>query len=871
MKISRDLTDWTVTPTGGPVPADLAGVPVPASVPGTSHTALLEQGLIPDPYLGTNETSLAWMHRTTWRYATVLDEPPAAADERVDLLFEGIDTVATVDVDSDVERTGVAQGRTELGRTANMHRSYRYDVRDLVGRPANLVVDLDSALETAEAEEERLGTRPSANSHPFNMVRKMACSFGWDWGPDLQTAGLWKPVRVQRWRVARLAQVTPLATVVPGAVELADDGVTTPGATDAAGRRTGVVDVRVEVELSGLAESVPLTIHVTVGDRGVTTGIPAGWTGGVLDVRVHLPDVDLWWPAGHGDQPLYPIEVTVHEGDGKDRSNPLDSWSGRVAFRTVEVDRSRDEHGTGFTFVVNGKPVFARGANWIPDDHLLTRITRERLERRVDQALGAHLNLLRVWGGGIYESDDFYDVCDEKGVMVWQDILLACAAYPEEAPHRAELEAELRENAARLAPHPSLVLWNGGNENIWGHEDWGWKEPLGDLTWGAQYYYELFPKVLAEVDPTRPYSDGSPYSPGFPPEQVHPNDPDHGTHHQWDVWNRIDYSHYHDDVPRFPSEFGFQGPATWATTRRAILPGGDDGAPPGFKDSEVFLLHQKAVDGNGKLDRGLAPHLAVPESFTDWHWATQLNQARAIQYAVEHYRSWWPRTAGAIVWQLNDCWPVTSWAAVDGDGRRKPLWYAMKHAFADRIVTVQPRGSDLAAALVNDTDEPWTGQVDAARTTLGGEVLATSGLAAEPVTVAPRSVALVPLTGALTAVADPTNEVLVVTLGDARGLHRWAQSKDLALDPVPIRATVTAQDGGYRVEVTATSLALGVTLLVDRLDPDAQVDEQVVDLPAGATTAFFVASGNLDPRALVARPVLRTENDLVPHPAGAGQ
>ncbi|MDR7384008.1 glycoside hydrolase family 2 protein [Promicromonospora iranensis] len=829
--ISRELTDWNLTATGGPVPADLAGVEVPATVPGTNHTALLDRGLIPDPYLGTNETSLAWMKRATWRYATVLDEPAAAPDERVDLLFEGVDTVA-----------GISLGGTGLGRTANMHRSYRYDVRSFVGAPADLVVDLDSALETAEAEANRIGTRPMAYDQPFNMVRKMACSFGWDWGPDLQTAGLWKPVRVQRWRVARLAQVVPLATV-------SDDG-------------TGLVDVRLEVETSGLSDVGQLVVDVSVGDRGVATEISAGWSGGSMDVQVEVPDADLWWPAGHGAQPLYPIVVTLYEGDGEDRSNPLDSWSGRVAFRTVEVNRDRDEHGTAFTFVINGKPVFVRGANWIPDDHLLTRITRERLEQRVDQALGANLNLLRVWGGGIYESDDFYDVCDEKGVMVWQDVLLACAAYPEEAPHWAELEAELRENAARLAPHPSLVLWNGGNENIWGHEDWDWKEPLGDLTWGAGYYYELFPKVLAEVDPTRAYSDGSPYSPGFTPEETHPNDPDHGTHHQWDVWNRVDYTHYRDDVPRFPSEFGFQGPATWATMQRAVLPDSAD-VPPGFKESEVFLLHQKALDGNGKLDRGLAPHLGVPEDFADWHWATQLNQARALQFALEHYRSWWPRTAGAIVWQLNDCWPVTSWAAVDGDGRRKPLWYALKHAFADRMVTVQPRGADLVAALVNDTDEPWTGQVEAVRTTLGGELLATSDTAAGTVTVSPRSVAHVPLSGDLVAVGDPANEVLVVTLGEARGLHRWAESKDLALDPAPVRTTVIEEDGGYRVDVTATSLALGVTLLADRLDPDAQVDDQVVDLPAGTTAVFHVTGRGLDPEALVARPVLRTENDLV--------
>lgn len=844
--ISRDLTAWTLTATGGPVPRGLADRlrDLPATVPGTSHTALLEHGLIPDPYLGTNETSVAWMKRASWRYTTTLDEAPAADDERLDLLLEGVDTVAAITL-----------GGATLGTTANMHRSYRFDVRDLVGGPKELAVGLASALEVAEAEAERIGPRPMAYAQPFNMVRKMACSFGWDWGPDLQTAGLWKPVRVQRWRVARLADVRPLVTV------------------DSAG--TGIVDVHVTIERSGLGDDGPLVVDAAVGGHGVSTLVPVGASSAV--VRVEVPGVALWWPTGYGDQPLFGLEVTLSAGTGEDRSAPLDAWTRRVGFRTVTVDTSRDEHGTRFTIVVNGQPVFARGANWIPDDHLLTRITRERLAQRVDQALGANLNLLRVWGGGIYETDDFYDVCDERGVLVWQDVLLACAAYPEEEPHRAEVEAELRENVTRLAPHASLVLWNGGNENIWGHEDWGWKDDLGGLTWGAGYYYELFPKVLAELDPTRPYSDGSPYSPGLTPEEAHPNDPRHGTHHEWDVWNRIDYVHYRDNVPRFCSEFGFQGPATWATTERAL--GATEGfAGPGFKDSAAFLLHQKADDGNGKLDRGLAAHLGVPEDFADWHWATQLLQANAVRFALEHYRSWWPRTAGAVVWQLNDCWPVTSWAAVDGDGRRKPLWYAMRHAFAPRLLTIQPRGADgvsaapedaalqgsaasLVVAVVNDTAEPWTGTVAVARTTLGGEVLASSDL---PVDVAPRSVTLVPLPDDVVAVGDPREEVLVASLDGVLTVQPWREDKDLALLPSPVSTDVTAVPGGYDVTVTAHSLARAVTLLVDRLDPDATVDEQVVDLPAGASVTFHVRTIlDLDPAALTRAPVLRTANDVV--------
>lgn len=828
----EDLTDgWTLTAVAGPAPAELLGRPVPARVPGTSHTALLDADLIPDPYLARNETALGWMKRVDWAYERLLDVAPAADDERVDLVFDGIDTVATVSLD----------GR-ELGRTANQHRSYRFDVRDLAGRgPLPLRVDLASALTYAEGEAARLGSRPSPYPQPYNMVRKMACSFGWDWGPDLQTAGLWKPVRVERWRVARLATVRPVVTVGTGT------GTGTGG--------DGRVEVHVDVERSGLAGGSsgtdPAGLRVRARVAGVEGEVVVAPDAGTVRVVLDVPAPRLWWPVGYGEQPLYDLTVEL-VADGA----VLDAWSRRIGFRTVEVDTSDDELGTRFTVVVNGVPVFVKGANWIPDDHLLTRITRQRLARRIDQALGAHLNLLRVWGGGIYESDDFYELCDERGLLVWQDFLLACAAYPEESPLWAELEAEARENVVRLTSHPSLALWNGGNENLWGHEDWGWKAELDGRSWGERYALELLADVVAELDPTRAYSPNSPSSPRRRPADVHPNDPDHGTHHEWEVWNRVDYVHYRDDVPRFCSEFGFQGPPTWATLTRAV---GRD-ADALTKDDPTFLLHQKADDGNGKLDRGLAPHVGVPEAFVDWQWATQLNQARAVEHAITHYRSWWPRTAGAIVWQLNDCWPVTSWAAVDGDERPKPLWYAFAHAFADRVLTVGERDGRLAVSVVNDTDEPWAGTLRLTRTTLDGGALADE---VRDVVAGPRSVVTV-LPNDDVAVPDQTGaEALVARLGTARTVHTWVEDVDLALDPAAVRATARRVDGGYDVTVTAQSLARDVTLLVDRLDPDARVDDQLVTLSAGESATFRVSTdAELDVEALTAWPVLRTANDL---------
>ncbi|MCG2802905.1 MAG: glycoside hydrolase family 2 protein [Cellulomonas sp.] len=821
---------WTLRATAGPVPQDLVGVTVPPAVPGCVHTDLLAAGLIADPYLDAHEGDLVWMHRTDWRFSRPLRLEPAAPDERVDLAFDGLDTVATLRL-----------GDCELGRTVNMHRSYRFDVRALAdGVERDLVVDLASATVYAEDERERLGERPSTYPTPFNYVRKMACSFGWDWGPDLRTAGLWKPVRLERWRTARLARVRPLVTVEP-------DG-------------TGRVEVRVDLERSGLGEPHALVVRVEVAGQVQRARVAPDLDGVVVVARV--PRAPLWWPVGYGEQPLVPLTVTVHDADEAGPDAALDTWTRRIGFRTVELDTSDDEHGTAFALRVNGRPVFVKGVNWIPDDHLLTRITRDRLAQRFDQALGAHANLLRVWGGGIYESEDFYELADERGLLVWQDVLLACAAYAEEEPLAGELEAEVRENVARLTPHPSLVLWNGGNENLCEHDERGRPALLQGRTWGEGYVRDLLPRLVAEVDPTRPYADNSPYSPRRTPAQVHPNDPDHGTHHQWDVWNRLDYTAYRDEVPRFCSELGFQGPPTWRTLVDSMHAA--DGRPldevPAPKDDPVWLVHQKADDGNGKLDRGMAPHVGVPAGFTDWLWAAQLVQARAVRYAVEHYRSWWPRTTGSIVWQLNDCWPVTSWSAIDGAGRPKPLWHALRAAYAPRLLTFVVRDDALVVALVNDTDEPWTGELMVRRERLDGAPRARE---LAPVTVAARSVHLHRVAPPVVVAGDPRREVLVATLDGCTAVHTDVEDVDLLLDPAALASQVEAVADGYRVRVRALGLVSDLMLHVDRVDPQATVDVGMLTLPAGAEATLRVRCAPLpDPAVLTRAPVLRTANDL---------
>ncbi|MFE9726585.1 glycoside hydrolase family 2 protein [Streptomyces sp. NPDC005794] len=791
---------WTLRADSA-VPVGLPTGGVPAAVPGCVHTDLLAAGLIDDPYLDDNEKRLGWIGRTDWTYRTTFDW----ADDGhtyTDLCFDGLDTVATVLLNG-----------TEVGSTANQHRGYRFPVRQLLREGLNtLDVRFTAPYTYAEALRDKLGDLPGAYSEPYPFIRKMACNFGWDWGPTLVTSGIWRPVALESWTGPRIAEVKVLA-------DLDGDGVPR-------------LAVTLDVDRAG-DEELAASVSVVGAGAAVAFLVPAGEDHATVTFAV--PDAEVWWPHSHGAQPLYDVVVTLG-GD--------DAWNGRTGFRGVALERD------AFRISVNDEPVFVRGVNWIPDDCFPARVTRQRISDRFDQAIAMGVNLIRVWGGGLYESDDFYELADEKGLLVWQDFPFACSAYPEEQPLYDEVASEVRENLVRLAPHPSLVLWCGNNENLEGHADWGWQEKLQGRTWGHAYYHELLPSLCAETDPTRPYWPGSPYS-GSP--ELPPNDPALGTVHLWEVWNRVDYTHYADTAHRFVAEFGFQGPPAYATLRRAV-------SGPLGPDAPLLAHHQKAEDGDTKLLRGLGDHLPQPTSFDDWHWLTQLNQARAVAFGIRHFRSHSPYCMGAIVWQLNDCWPVVSWAAVDGDGRRKPLWYALRSAYADRLMAVR----DGALHLVNDSARPWEGTLRLTRRSLDGVVLAEETVV---VGTAARAVTRVPLPPSVAEPEDSTREVLVAELGELRAVEFYEEDTRLAMPPARYHVTVTQGDGsgiGYRVTVTARTLLRDLALFPDRLDPAAEVDDMLVTLLPGESTVFHVTGAVLkDPEALGSRPVLRCVNDTV--------
>lgn len=800
---------WTVEPgVVSVVPEQIASLgAITASVPGSVHTDLLAAGLIDDPYLDGNEAQQTWIGASDWTYRRQFDWQNDGS-ERQELVFDGLDTVAAIAI----------AGR-RIGATRNMHRSYRFDVAsDLAGGPSDIEVAFSSPIRAADAASLEQGYRPHVNHHPYNALRKMACSFGWDWGPDTSTSGMWRGVRLETWSTARIADLRVVATVI---------------------NSEPVVTVAVSVDRTG---SEPLHVIVRIGDREVNVPIPGNAS--AAEISLNMPDAELWWPVGHGEQPLYTLDIELVSSAG-----PLDRAQRRIGFRSVTIDTTPDDDGAPFTILVNGEPILVRGANWIPDDAFPHRVDRARYAHRLEQAQFAGINLIRVWGGGIYESEDFYAECDERGILVWQDFLFACAAYAEEEPLRSEIELETREAVTRLGTHPSLVLLNGNNENIWGHQEWGWQPRLEGRSWGSYYYYDYFPRLVSELAPHVAYTPGSPFSPDPTAQQ---NDPAQGSVHLWDLWNTKDYPHYRDYRPRFVAEFGWQGPPTWASLVSSVT---DSPLTP---ESPGMLVHQKAAEGNVKLIDGLVPHLPLPNDIESWHWAMSLNQAVAIRTGIEWFRSLTPHCSGTVVWQLNDCWPVTSWAAIDGYGRAKPLLFALREAHAEQLLTIQPDGDGLVVAAVNDTAEAWTGSIDVHRVDYSGKVLDRKVLKLD---VPPRGAVRIPVPESLLAVSHPEDELLLAQVGSTRSMWFFADYRFSHLTAPRFDVDVHTTERGDIVRVTAHNLIRDVHLMVDKLAPDATVDNGLVTLLPGES-ALFVVVGTTGAEISDYEGVIYSANDL---------
>ncbi|MEE1032413.1 MAG: glycoside hydrolase family 2 protein [Ruminococcus sp.] len=636
---------------------------LPAIVPGSVYTDLLRNEKMEDPFWKDNENKALELMKEDYEYITSF-QYNKKENSKLWLRFEGLDTIADVFVND------VLAGYGE-----NMHRIWEFDVTDAVKDGENtLRVYCYSPLKYIEDAFAKAPTRGNEDAMDgFVHIRKAHCMFGWDWGAHLPDAGMYRPVYLLEVEDSRMDSVYVTQIHEQQKVTLQFDVTRNPAD-----------DLRKEIKvLSGkCSEGYSYCVKVTDPDGNAITA-------GDSPETLVIENPKLWWPNGIGEQPLYEVSVTLYK-EGKE----LDTWTRKIGLRTMTMHVEPDEWGSCFAHQVNGKDIFAMGADYIPEDHLLGRVTPETTRSLLEQCKAANFNAVRVWGGGYYPEDWFYDLCDELGLMVWEDFMFACAVYDLTPEFEANIRAEFIDNVKRLRHHASLGLWCGNNEMEQFVKEGNWVSKPSEVRDYLLMYERVIPEVLKTYDPNTFYWPASPSSGGSFDE---PQDPNRGDVHYWDVWHgNKPFSDYRNYYFRYASEFGFQSFPAMKTVETIS----DD--PDDWNIfSYVMEKHQRNGGANGKILNYLQQTFRYPTEFTTLLYASQMLQAEAIKYGVEHFRRNRGRCMGAIYWQLNDCWPVASWASVDYWGRWKALHYYAKRFFAPVMVSCEEQGWMSAAADMN--------------------------------------------------------------------------------------------------------------------------------------------------------------------------
>ncbi len=652
------------------------------NVPGCVQLDLLRLGQVPDPFYRLNEIEMHRLEAKEWVYRKNFDlSADALEGDGIELVLEGVDTIADVYLNN-----------VYLGTTMDMFMAYRYDVLDIVEQGANtLEVRFYSPLTTIKAMEASSPLRLHCSCETArNYIRKAQYSYGWDWGPRIAQVCLWRPVYIEVIQHARL--IEPFCYTE--SIGIAGDKATV--------RVDAVVDQFGEESPDALQADIVLAVD---GSEQARVTVPATWRRDQLVVsgRLNIQHPRLWWPNGLGEHPLYDITITLRQ-DG----HVLDTLTFRSAIRTVKLLQEADAEGRSFILQINGVKVFAKGANWIPADSLLPRLTRDDYYAQIRLAQKANMNMLRIWGGGIYEDPAFYDACDEMGIMVWQDFMYACAQYPDEMDWFQELaREEARQVLVTLRNHPSIVLWCGNNENNWGFDEW-WHNGVPKYL-GNYVYREILPNLCNIYDPSRPYWVSSPYG------ETKPNSMTDGDRHSWTVWSGWqDYDSYRGDTGRFISEFGFQAMPTWKTVLSYTAPEDRHILSP------VIIGHNKMVAGTERLLRFMVGRVGFPKDLHSFVHLSQFVQAEAIKAGVEHWRQRQFMTAGALFWQLNDCWPVASWSCLDYYRRKKGLYYYARRFFDSILPVLRQEGDELVLQAVSDHLKETEGEARIAAYRLDG-------------------------------------------------------------------------------------------------------------------------------------------------------
>jgi len=782
----------------------------PAQVPGSVHLDLLHNKLIPDPYYRDNEAKLQWIEDADWEYRTTLQAPPdLLARKNIDLVFEGLDAYAEVYLNDNLILTA-----------DNMFREWRVPVKPLLQPGANqLRIVFPSPIKAAAKIAATDKWREQTHTAEKTYLRKAAYEYGWDWGPRFVTSGIWRPARLEAWDAARISNLHIAQLDVTAKVAHLSAQVEVTAAEDATAKVTlDYTHAGKKVELSRSVELHPGLNH--------------------FDLPVEIASPQLWFPAGYGAQTLYQFNAQLHIGNRAE-----DQASARTGLRSVVLRRDLDQWGRSFEFIINGIPVFGKGADVIPFDSFPTRVTSEQYRRILQSARDANMNMIRHWGGGYYETQEFYDLCDELGIMIWQDFMFGNDWQPGTYAFKQNVESEAEFQVRRLREHPSIIIWSGNNETEEAMH-WGGREQLPPAVryqmW--QDYLTVFSGILARtVNRLAPETPYWPSSPSADYEETSPSFQS-GDFHDWSVWHgRVPFSEYEQHFPRFMTEYGFQSFPEMRTVEAFTQP--EDRASI---FTPVMLAHQKNTEGNSIIHDYMLKYYSEPRDFASFLYASQVLQAEGIKVGAEHLRRLRPRSMGSIFWQLNDCWPVASWSSIDYFGRWKALQYYARRFYSPLLVSPHVEDGNFNVYVISDKTAPTAARLRLRLFTLAGKSLSDSTQEIQVPELSSKIYIQRPLAEFVNANgADAANifavaDLLVDGKSVSSNVLYFVPAKLVTLPQPQISVDLAKSGDAYRLRLSSPALARSVYISFGALD--ATPSDNYFDLIPGQPVEITITS-----------------------------
>lgn len=791
----------------------------PAQVPGTVHTDLMYNGLIDDPYIGLNERSVQWVDKEDWRYRTVFDVSDNIFDAgNVELVFEGLDTYADVFLNG-----------TLLFSADNMFRLWSIDVRKILKKSGNeLEVLFHSPIKTDLPKYDALPfayeatNDQSANGGLFEkrvsiFARKAGYHYGWDWGPRLVTSGIWRPVYLEAWNRAKISDAYYHQTEINA--------------------RKAEITAQVEIVSDTAVQGAVLEIFAD-GRQVAKTSCDIIPGSNLVEAGISMRNPKLWWTRELGEPYLYRMEARL-----SDASGTVSSKTDEIGLRSLRLVRDEVEDGRTFYFELNGAPLFCKGANYIPCDVFLPRVTKEIYEKTIADAADVNMNMLRVWGGGVYEDDFFYELCDRNGILVWQDFMFACSVYPFEGHFAENVAAEAEYNIKRLRNHPCIALWCGNNECNDAWYGWGWRgsnarqgHPEYDRIIEEQLhrqYFEVLPKAVAKYSPGTPYHPSSPWS-----REDGIAEPHSGDTHYWQVWHsKAPISSYNSVRSRFFSEYGFQSFPGVESIKRYV---------PDTKDwridSDVMMAHQRGGEfANMRIAQYMEDEYWKPEDFEDFIYMSHVLQGDAIKTAIEAHRRDKPYCRGSLFWQHNDCWPVASWASRDWYGCWKTQHYFAKAAFDDILVSPVIDGCTAEVTVVSDRRSKAEGVLEITVMDVYGNVCARYE---KKMTLAPDSSTMC-FKKEIPGISEPGKMILAAKFTTKEKIYSntatFSLLKNMELPEPGLEVEIEKTESGYDVTVSAKYFARAVWLTLD--GTEHHFSDNYFDLLPGTSKTVSVVTG----------------------------